>query len=259
MDSYLAERRSAPRSPEDEPDQVAMSLELLSSALNNYGHEHLSRVDAKAFFAAYEDAEDENTFSRMFGPNQLMAYIDEFVNWFLIRKAIMPVDQTEQTIEDVRGFVEWLAERDEIGTGQARKALGAIATASVDVPSAERLARILHDIARKNTEAAAARRTHFDETIEDYLVIERVAPGRILVPRRRRPDQGAGGGQRARPPGLDGELSRGSPRCDLADPRDRQRLPRHARSIGVSGRGAPRPLPGRHCLTGLIDVAVWAA
>ena len=46
MDAYLAERPIA--SGVDERDHVAMSLELLSSALNNYGHEHLSRADAKA-------------------------------------------------------------------------------------------------------------------------------------------------------------------------------------------------------------------
>ena len=177
MDAYLAERQIA--SGVDERDHVAMSLELLSSALNNYGHEHLSRADTKRFIDAFEDAEDEDTFSRMFGVEEMLTYIDEFVSWFLIRKVIMPLGQTEQTIEDVRGFVEWLAESGEIGTGQARKALGAIATASIDVPSAERLAHILHDLARRSTETAAAGRTRWDETIEDYLVIERVAPGRI--------------------------------------------------------------------------------
>ncbi len=52
--------------------------------------------------------------------------------------------------------------------------------ASVDLPAAERLGRLLHEIGRAN--AAKVRRgapPEFDEIVEDDLVIERVAPGRI--------------------------------------------------------------------------------
>ena len=84
------------------------------------------------------------------------------------------------TVEDVRGFVEWLAAERELAPVAARKALGAIAAASVDLPAAERLGRLLHEIARAGDAKAARGATpESDEIVEDFLVIERVAPGRI--------------------------------------------------------------------------------
>ena len=167
----------------------------------------------------------------MFGVKEMLAYIDEFVSWFLIRKVIMPLEQTEQTIEDVRGFVQWLAESGEIGTGQARKALGAIATASIDVPSAERLAHILHD-PREEVDRDRGRSPDALGRDDRGLPGDRTGRARPdLVHRRCGPDQGPGGGQCARPSRVDGELSRRPPRYDLAVARDRQRLPRNARLI----------------------------
>jgi hypothetical protein len=116
----------------------------------------------------------------MFGARELVKYLDEVLGYFLIRKVLMPEEEVARTVEDVRGFVEWLAAERKLKPVAARKALGAIATASVDLPAAERLGRLLHEIARAGD--AKSRRgviPEFDEIVDDFLVIERVAPGRI--------------------------------------------------------------------------------
>jgi len=175
MEAYLAQLAGGRRRARE----VGQSLDLLRRGLDGYGYQNLSRADRDRWSAAFEDG-DETCFSRMFGAREIARYLDEFLGYFLIRKVLMPEDEVARTVEDVRGFVEWLAVERELTPAAARKALGAVASASVDLPAAERLGRLLDEIARAG-EAKARRGTspEFDEIVEDFLVIERVAPGRI--------------------------------------------------------------------------------
>jgi hypothetical protein len=176
MDGYLAQLAGGKRRARE----VALSLELLRHGLDGYGYQNLSRADRDRWSAAFDDG-DEAAFCGMFGARELARYLDEFLGYFLIRKVSMPEEEVVQTIEDVRGFVEWLADERELAPVAARKALGGIAAASVDLLSAERLGRLLDEIARAG-EAKVGRRgaePEFDEIVDDFLVIEPVAPGRI--------------------------------------------------------------------------------
>jgi hypothetical protein len=175
-DAYLVQLAGGKRHARE----VSQSLELLRHGLDGYGYQHLSRADRDRWFAAFNDGE-EDAFCRMFGAREIAKYLDEFLGYFLIRKVLMSEDEVARTVEDVRGFVEWLAAEHELTPTAARTALGGIATASVDLPAAERLGRLLHEIAMAG-EARASHRAagpDFDELVEDFLVIERVAPGRI--------------------------------------------------------------------------------
>lgn len=68
----------------------------------------------------------------------------------------------------------------EITPAGARKALGRLASASVDLPAAERLSKLLYDLAKRGEAFVRARgEAAFEEIIDDYLVIERVGPGRL--------------------------------------------------------------------------------
>lgn len=175
MAAYLAQLTGGKR----RGGGVEQSLELLRHGLDGYGHQHLARADRDRWSVAFNDG-DETAFSRMFGARELVKYLDEFLGYFLIRKVLMPEEEVARTVEDVRGFVVWLAGEGEITTTAARKALGRIATATVDMPAAERLGRLLHEIARAGSaRARPGLEPPFDEIVEDFLVIERVAPGRI--------------------------------------------------------------------------------
>ena len=176
MAAYLAD---LPRTDAERAAGVEQSLELLRHGLNGYGHQYLAPRDRERWSSAYEEG-SEDAFCQMFGTTQLVKYIDEFLGYFLIRKVLMPEDQVAQTVEDVRAFLSWLAERGEIRRDTARKVLGRTATASIDLPAAERLGRLLHEIARHNEQQVRPGSAgQFDELVEDFLVIERVAPGRL--------------------------------------------------------------------------------
>jgi hypothetical protein len=175
MDAYLVQLTGGKRRARE----VSQSLELLRHGLDGYGYQHLSRADHDRWFAAFNDGE-EDAFCRMFGAREIAKYLDEFLGYFLIRKVLMSEDEVARTVEGVRGFVEWLAAEHELTPATARKALGRIAAASVDLPGAERLGRLLYEIARANAEPPRrAAGPDLDEIVEDFLVIERVAPGRI--------------------------------------------------------------------------------
>jgi hypothetical protein len=175
MDDYLAQLPGGKR----RVSEVGGSLDLLRNGLDGYGYQYLSRADGDRWSEAFEGGE-EDAFCRMFGAREIARYLDEFLGYFLIRKVLMPEDEVARTVEDVRGFVEWLAAEGELTPVTARKALGRIAAASVDLPAAERLGDLLYEIASSNE--ARTRRdaaAEPDEVVEDFLVIERVAPGRI--------------------------------------------------------------------------------
>jgi hypothetical protein len=176
MDAYVAQLAGGKR----RRGEAALSLELLRHGLDGYGYQNLSRTDRDRWSAAF-DGGDEDAFCRMFGASEIARYLDEFLGDFLIRKVLMPEDEVARTVEDVRGFVEWIAAQHELTPLASRKALGAIARASVDLPAAERLGRLLHEIARA-AEVEVRRRgaePEFDEIVDDFLVIARVAPGHI--------------------------------------------------------------------------------
>ena len=152
MDAYLAQLAGSKRRARG----VGESLELLRHGLDGYGYQYLARADRERWSAAFDDG-DETCFSRMFGAREVARYLDEFLGYFLIRKVLMPEDEVARTIKDVRGFIEWLAAERELTQAAARKALGRIATASADLPAAERLGRLLHEIARTNRSLARQR------------------------------------------------------------------------------------------------------
>jgi hypothetical protein len=155
------------------------ALDLLRSGLNGYGHQHLGRADGARWSAAFNDEGDEEAFCRLFGATYIVKYLDEFLGYFLIRKVIMPEDQVHETVEVVRAFVAWLGETGEITPTAARRALGRVAGASVDLPAAERLGNLLYDLAPRFDAPRAQSEVEFDEVVDDFLVIERVAPGRL--------------------------------------------------------------------------------
>jgi len=162
-----------------EADRTEQSLDLLRRALNGYGHQYLSRADADRFQTAYNDG-NEDAFCEMFGARELVKYLDEFLGDFMIRKVLFPEAEVARVIEDARGFVSWLATQRELTPKAATGALGRIARAAVDIPAAERLSKVFYDMAKAAMQRARrGAPPQIDEEIDDYLVIERVAPGRI--------------------------------------------------------------------------------
>lgn len=199
MREYLAALPDRRRRRDD--GGVTDSLQLLQHALEGYGYQYLSRADGARYEAARDEAELSDAlrqrvasdpgseaadelqpaapFCRMFGVALLVKYLDEFLDDFMIRKVLFTSEMVEATINDVRGFLAWLGEHGHLTAGQTRTALGRIARGADEVPAADRLSSLLYEEGRRSE--AQADRFRDAEIIEDFLVVERVAPGRIWL------------------------------------------------------------------------------
>lgn len=175
VDDYLSQLGG----PKRRATRTAVSLDLLRGGLNHYAYQNLGRADSERWSTAFNEG-NEDAFSAMFGAAQIAKYLDEFLGYFMIRKVLFSEKQVAETVEDVRAFVEWLAAERELTPTTARKALGRIAEAAADLPAAERLGKILYDLAEAGRrKVVRGAEPAYDEVVEDFLVIERVAPGRI--------------------------------------------------------------------------------
>jgi hypothetical protein len=176
MGSYLAELPAM--RPDRDPAEADYSLQLLAAGLNGYGHQNLTRAEGERHRAAMSEG-DDFAFCRLFGAKQIAKYLDEFFGYFLIRKTLLSAEDTADVVDDIRDFVGWLLRHGELTPAMARKALGRVAQASYELPTAERLSNLLFETAERNSARASRSEPPFDEVVEDFLIIERVAPGRI--------------------------------------------------------------------------------
>jgi hypothetical protein len=95
----------------------------------------------------------------------------------MIRK-VMAGDELLRAAGTVtKKLAKWLGERGYLNPGTVEIAVERGGEAARDLPRAERLSGMLFDQARKTTIDATA--LDEDAYIDDYLMIERVAPGRL--------------------------------------------------------------------------------
>lgn len=176
--SFLATVRPARRS------DVESSLDLLQTAFDSYAHQYLTAADSARLAAAIAasgrgEGDDDIPMSQVFGARLLAKYLDEFFGYFMIRKVMLAAEEVGATVEHVREFVSWLARTGAMTPAAAKTALRQAAVAAEELPAAEALSQQLYRLAERTSEVAASRRLQYDEVVEDYLVIERVAPGRL--------------------------------------------------------------------------------
>lgn len=150
-------------------------VSLLRSCLNNYGHQVLDSADQARFEAAYES--DEEAFVHLFGPEQLVAGLPEFLGYFMIRKVMAGEELLRAAGTVTKRLAKWLEERGYLDSVAAAEVKERGAEASRDLPRAERLSSMLFDQAREATIDLAA--LDDDDVVEDYLMIERIEPGRL--------------------------------------------------------------------------------
>ena len=81
---FLAEqeKRLAPRTFRNYADLI----DLLRHCLNGYGHQYLDAAELEKWEEAYE--RDEEAFVRTFGPDKIAENLDQFLNYFMIRKVM---------------------------------------------------------------------------------------------------------------------------------------------------------------------------
>jgi hypothetical protein len=158
----------------------------------------------------------------LFGPEKIPEHLGAFLGYFMVRKVIAGQELLRAPGTVTGKLVTWLAARGYIDRDLADHATGRRQDASRDLPVADRLGGLLHDVAARAPEIDVDALDDQD-WVEDHLAISDVEPGRIcfegdigpiVVPR-----------QRSRTTGMVGIRHGGTDQGQLAPARGRLRLP----------------------------------
>lgn len=174
-DAGTAGRGGRKRPPRHRPD-AEQSIDLLRSALNGYGYQYLTARELGRYQRSYNDG-DEGALCRLFGVKVLLAYLDEYFDDFLIRKVLFRVEDLEATIAETGRFIDWLGDGAHVTPSAAARARKRVEQAADEIPAAERLSHALYLEAKRMPVLPGALRDA--ETVEDFLVVRRVSPGKI--------------------------------------------------------------------------------
>ena len=152
-------------------------IELLQDSLNGYGPNTLDKVEAARKKKAY-DAGDEEAFCRLFGPEELLENLDEFLGYFMIRKVFASQELLRSAGTVAKKLANWCHQHGYVGDDERAVAVERGADASRDLPRAEQLATLLFDLSRATPSFDPDELTPGD-FVEDSLLVERVEPGKL--------------------------------------------------------------------------------
>lgn len=152
-------------------------VELLRHSLDGYAHSSLDGDERRRWEKAFESG-DEGAFCHLFGPEKIPEHLGEFLGYFMVRKVIAGQELLRASGTVTGELVTWLAARGYIDRDSADHATGRAQDASRDLPVADRLGGLLHDVAARAPEIDVDALDDQD-WVEDHLAISDVEPGRI--------------------------------------------------------------------------------
>ena len=175
LDEFLEEQRkrlkpSTMRRYED-------IISLFQSCLNSYAYQSLDKQEDALFDRLYNAKGDEHReFCQIFGPEKIADSVDEFLDYFMIRKVMCGKELMRAAGTVTKKLGKWLMEKGYIDSESAEGLVSSGATAAKELPAAEELARLLADYAdRTAVDADCA------EVIEDHFAIESIEPGKLRL------------------------------------------------------------------------------
>jgi hypothetical protein len=152
-------------------------VELLRHSLDGYAYTSLDHVEQQRWERAFESG-DECAFCRLFGPEKIPEHLGAFLGYFMVRKVMASRQLLKASGTVTAKLITWLAARGYIGAEQAAEATGRAKDAARDLPVADRLASLLHDVAACTPDIDVNAVDDHD-WVEDHLAISDVEPGRI--------------------------------------------------------------------------------
>ena len=148
-------------------------IELFQSCMDGYGHQYLNKQEYALFDRLYNaDGDEHREFCQVFGPEKISENVDEFLNYFMIRKVMCGKELMQAAGTVTKKLGKWLMERGYIDSEIAADVISSGATAAKELPAAEELARMLADYADRTA-------VDCDDVIEDFFTIESVEPGKL--------------------------------------------------------------------------------
>lgn len=150
---------------------------LLRDCLDGYAHQSLNDEERRRWEAEFETNED-GAFCRLFGPEKIAENLGEFLDYFMVRKVIAGQELLKAAGTVTGKLVGWLDERGYIDETSADEAGDRAREATRDLPRADRLGALLHEV---TDQAPAIDPDDVDDEdwVEDYLQIVDVQPGKI--------------------------------------------------------------------------------
>jgi hypothetical protein len=156
-------------------------VELLRHSLDGYAYSSLDDDERRRWEAEYETNE-EGAFCRLFGPEKIPAHLGEFLDYFMVRKVIAGQELLKASGTVTGKLVRWLADRGSIDRDSAEDASERARDAARDLPIADRLGMLLHDVTDRAPDIDPDQVAD-EDWVEDYLEITDVEPGKIWFER----------------------------------------------------------------------------
>lgn len=134
----------------------------------------LDESDEKLFDQLYNAKGDAHReFCDIFGPENILSSIDEFLGYFMVRKVIAGKALLRTGGTTTKKLAAWLAEKGYARADEAADAIERGAKAAHDLPKAEELASFLRDFGEDQD------RGDEENEVEDHFTVTRVERGRI--------------------------------------------------------------------------------
>src|SRR6266545_5725275 len=149
LERFLAEQRE--RLSARTLRRYEQVLELLRDSLDGYTYTSLDDDERRRWEAEYERNE-QGAFCRLFGPEKIPEHLGEFLGYVMVCKVIAGQELLRASGTVTGKLVTWLAARGHIDRDSADHATGRTHDASRDLPVADRLGGLLHDVAQRAPE-----------------------------------------------------------------------------------------------------------
>jgi hypothetical protein len=130
--------------------RYAEVIDLFRASLNGYGHQNLDREERRLFEHTY-DAGDEEAFVHLFGPEQIVGNVGEFLGYFMVRKVICGEELLRAAGTVTKKLAAWLGAHGHISGNDVADAIDRGTEAARDLPRADRLGRLLHHESQQAT------------------------------------------------------------------------------------------------------------
>jgi hypothetical protein len=148
-------------------------ISLFTHSLNGYAANSLSQFE-RARFDKHFNAEVEQQFCDIFGPEHILENVGEFLNYFMVNKVIVGADTLRASGTVMKKLAKWLVEREYVKSDDFGLAVEQGSDAARDLPAAEKLSTLLYDF-------TASRHEPRDSDIEGRFSITKIEPGRIWL------------------------------------------------------------------------------
>ena len=150
-------------------------IELFQSCLDSYAYQYLDKQEGALFDRLYNAEGDEHReFCQLFGPEKIPDSVDEFLNYFMIRKVMCGKEMKQAAGTVIKKLGKWLEEKGYVEPESAGEMTDTGATAAKELPATEELAWMLADYADCTA-------VDYDDVIEDYFTIEAVEPVKLRL------------------------------------------------------------------------------